>query len=127
MARPGMLQRRRKANWEKGVDKEGIQYLFLIAETKGLNRPIMPESSMARRGTFQRRKSEGQEESQLLPLIASDLRAGLDHTDDAQIKYGPPRKVPKEKGQMGEGSRQGREPTPPPNHQDLRAELDDVD
>ncbi|KAF8449392.1 hypothetical protein L210DRAFT_3500836 [Boletus edulis BED1] len=76
MARRGMLQRRRKANWEKGVDKEGIQYLFLIAETKGLNRPIMPESSMARRGTFQRRKSEGQEESQLLPLIAATSGLG---------------------------------------------------
>ncbi|KAF8121360.1 hypothetical protein EV363DRAFT_1457941 [Boletus edulis] len=110
MARRGMLQRRRKANWEKGVDKEGIQYLFLIAE---------------------------------------DERAEQAHY--AGIKYGPPRNIPKEKGwvrtilttpqssmarrgrfrrrkaKWGEGSRQGREPTPPPNHQDLRAELDNVD
>ncbi|KAF8126094.1 hypothetical protein EV363DRAFT_1453387 [Boletus edulis] len=94
---PRNVARRRKANWEKGVDKEGIQYLFLIAETKGLNRPIMPESSMARRGTFQRRKSEGQGREPTPPPDRHDLRAGLDHTDDS-----PNQVWPAEEGSEGE-------------------------
>ncbi|KAF8121849.1 hypothetical protein EV363DRAFT_1301516 [Boletus edulis] len=44
-----------------------------------------------------------------------------------RFKYGPPRKVPKEKGQLGEGSQQGREPAAPPERRDRRTELDQAD
>ncbi|KAF8121869.1 hypothetical protein EV363DRAFT_1301531 [Boletus edulis] len=52
-----------------------------------------------------------------------DLRAELDNVNDARTKYGPPRNVAKEKkGQLGEGSRQGRDPIPLPDRRDERAE-----
>ncbi|KAF8132629.1 hypothetical protein EV363DRAFT_1296014 [Boletus edulis] len=135
---------------EKGTE-EGSRHLLLSAETSGLSltMSMMPEPSMARRGNVAKEKDKANWEKderaeqahyagikygppRNIPKEKKVRGTGREPTPppdrhDLRAGMARPRKVPKEKGQMGEGSRQGREPTPPPNHQDLRAELDNVD